>query len=438
MQPHHPSLSFVYAFLNDHPTAELFLVGGSVRDQLMKRKTTEADFDFVIRKLPAKQIEQWFAKYGTIDFVGRTFGVYKFYPHGIDPQRYQPIDIALPRTEQSQPTKKGAYKAFDVNADADLPIEEDLSRRDFTINAIAINMRTQELIDPFGGKDDLQKKLISAVGNPNERFEEDYSRMLRAVRLASELNFNIETETLKAIQDHISHLQDKHIQDGKEEYLVPRETIGVELAKGFARSPHRTLEWLKKINALSFLFGSCISEDGLRLLAPNHPTIAMALLLRGCNAQTIPDQLAQIGLDSLPRYSPFRIEPNMVSWLIVRLQQPWNETVVRETRASLFEKTFMTGERSNQLLIALHALQKTAVEQAIRHRINEISKQWDADLDEVIHPLLSGDDLLSAGVPAGPSIRLLLESLRDKQLDGCILTREAAKKWLSDQTKNTR
>lgn len=80
-------------------------------------------------------------------------------------------------------------------------IEDDLFRRDFTINAIALSWPELEVVDPFGGRHDLKKRLIRAVGNPRERFTEDPLRMLRAVRFRSELGFNIERSTWRAIKD---------------------------------------------------------------------------------------------------------------------------------------------------------------------------------------------------------------------------------------------
>ena len=85
-------------------------------------------------------------------------------------------------------------------------MEEDLKRRDFTINAMAID-HNFELIDLYKGMDDLNNKLIRAVGNPKERFEEDALRMLRAVRIASQLGFTVESTTLKAIQDNASSIK---------------------------------------------------------------------------------------------------------------------------------------------------------------------------------------------------------------------------------------
>ena len=429
----HAVLFFISEFLHDHPEAELYLVGGSVRDLLLKRRGLNTDFDFVIRKLQREKLESWFSKQGSIDLVGRVFGVYKFLPRGFDSTHTTQIDIALPRTEFARAGSHGGYKEFDVQSDAELSIEKDLSRRDFTINAMAINIRTGELVDLYGGTVDLEKKLVRAVGNPTERFQEDFSRMLRAIRFACELHFDIEPETRRALQEQIPHIQDRCTINEKEEFVVPRETIGSELAKAFARNPEGAKEWLKKTNAFNILFNVPLSEIGIKHLAPGNPTIPVALLLHELTPQKAVEQLHLTGLDTLPHQSPLRIDPQLVSWLIIRLQQPWEEKVIRELRASLFEKTFLAGQRSEFLLSALRALGKTTILVAVQKRTNEILERWKTELNEPIPPLLSGDDLLHAGIPAGPRIRSLLEELRDEQLDGRILTRETAKKWLKEK-----
>lgn len=411
-------LSFVEDFLREHSEAELYLVGGAVRDLLMKRRMLDVDFDFVIRKLPSEQIEKWFGKRGTIDFVGRTFGVYKF---------NNSIDIALPRTEQAHATSKGGYKEFDVKSDADLPIEDDLSRRDFTMNAMAINMRTSELHDPFGGEADIKQRLIRAVGEPQKRFDDDLSRMLRAIRFAAELHFEIEEKTLEAIKKNIGRINDKT----EETYVVPRETIGSELAKALARNPAGAVQWLKETGALEVLFGSIEIPH----IKEGNPTLAVVLMLRTCERGRVSHTLSLTGLDTLPRGTAMRIEPEDVLWLIDRLGEIQNEKFVMDLRASTFEKYFMNG-RGDLLIQALQTINKTDVADAASDRAKEIRDRWEVEKGEPIPPLLSGNDVLDVGIPAGPKVREMLEQLRDEQLEGRILTREQAKQWLKIKNKS--
>ncbi len=187
-----------FSFINDFKRAfsqsELYLVGGAVRDILLDRPTK--DFDFVVKGVKAEDLEKFLNGLGKTDLVGKSFGVFKFVPK-VRENSIEAFDIALPRTEIAG--MSGGYKDFEVQSDPDLPIEADLGRRDFTINALAWDIKNEKLIDQFHGVDDLQAGIIRAIGDPRERFQEDYTRMLRAIRFSCQLDFTIEAETLKAI-----------------------------------------------------------------------------------------------------------------------------------------------------------------------------------------------------------------------------------------------
>jgi tRNA nucleotidyltransferase/poly(A) polymerase len=429
----HKELSFVDSFLIDHPNAELFLVGGAVRDILLKRKNKKMDFDFVIRLVDKEEIEKWFSERGRIDFVGKTFGVYKFLPNGLNSNEFSFVDIALPRTEKSTKKNSGEYKEFDVQSDPKLPIKKDLSRRDFTINAMAVNMRTGELIDPFKGTEDLNKQIIRAVGKPKDRFKEDLSRILRAIRFATELNFSIEEKTIDAIREQITHINDTKQNDGKIEYVIPRETVGSELTKALFRNPSAAIVHLKATGALDLFFKT--NENLLKpigTLTENNLTLVVVLLLRELNQKEISEKLALTGLDSLPRESKLRIEQTDVLWIIARIQENFNEQTIKTIPASKFENLFMSA-RGKLLAQILLSLNKTSVANEINVRTKNIKDRWSVEDDEPIPMLLSGNDVINAGIQAGPKIRELLNLLRDEQLDGRILTREKAKEWLNNQ-----
>ena len=191
-----PLLSFVEPFLEAHPTAHLYVVGGAVRDAL--RGVALKDFDLVVSGLEPERLEIWLQAHGTVSFVGKRFGVWKFSPHH-DPNNPQ-IDIALPRKDLSI-GEEGGYRQFLVESDPFLPIEKDLARRDFTVNAMAYDWRTNQLIDPFDGQADLRARIIRCVGKPWERFQEDSSRILRALRFACVLRSTIEPQTWDSLRE---------------------------------------------------------------------------------------------------------------------------------------------------------------------------------------------------------------------------------------------
>lgn len=185
-------------FKNDVEKAggKLYSVGGAVRDRLLGKESK--DLDILITGIPLDQLESILSKYGKVDSVGKSFGIIKFNT----PQTGE-IDIAIPRTERKN--DQGGYQGFDVTSDHTLPIEKDLERRDFTINAIAKDS-SGLMIDPYGGQGDIEKKQIKMV-NP-QAFSDDPLRMLRAVQFAARFGFDIEPQTLASIQKNASKINE--------------------------------------------------------------------------------------------------------------------------------------------------------------------------------------------------------------------------------------
>lgn len=185
-------------FKNDLEKAggKVFSVGGAVRDALIGKESK--DLDLLVTGLPLDRLESLLMKYGKVDTVGKSFGVIKFN----SPQTGE-LDIAIPRTER--PTGQGGYQGFDVTSDHKLPIEKDLERRDFTINAIAKDA-SGKTVDPYGGEQDIQNKVIRMV-NP-QAFSDDPLRMIRAVQFAARFGFTIEPKTFEAIQQNASKIKE--------------------------------------------------------------------------------------------------------------------------------------------------------------------------------------------------------------------------------------
>ncbi len=168
----------------------LYEVGGTVRDSLLSRRVASKDFDFLVTGLPYEELCQLLRAHGRVDVVGKSFGVIKFLPSEARGHDAGQIDFALPRREYS--TGLG-HRDFAVDFDHTLPVESDLVRRDFTINAIARDVKTGSYIDPLGGRADLERKIIRYT-NPAS-FTEDPLRMLRAMQFAARFEFTIDPET---------------------------------------------------------------------------------------------------------------------------------------------------------------------------------------------------------------------------------------------------
>lgn len=165
----------------------VYAVGGCVRDYLMNNKSK--DIDLVVFHLNQDYLINLLKPYGKVDVVGESFGVIKFIPTDHE----DVIDIALPRTEIND---GNGHRDFDVNVDPNLSIETELYRRDFTINAIAINSNFLT-IDPYDGEMDIKNKIVRLV-NP-EAFADDPLRMLRALQFAARFGFYVDGITFSYI-----------------------------------------------------------------------------------------------------------------------------------------------------------------------------------------------------------------------------------------------
>ncbi|WP_456452711.1 CCA tRNA nucleotidyltransferase [Hydrogenimonas sp.] len=167
-------------FKKHYPHARLYLVGGAVRDMVMKRPVYDLDIECF--GLDPKTFDAAMTKLGAKG-VGKSFFVYK----------YGPIDIALPRIER----KVGrGHRAFEVSLARDT--KEASRRRDFTMNALMVDLDTGEIVDHWGGLEDIRKRLIRVV-DP-EKFTEDSLRVLRAMQFSARLKFRIEPRSCELMR----------------------------------------------------------------------------------------------------------------------------------------------------------------------------------------------------------------------------------------------
>ncbi len=170
--------------------AELYRVGGSVRDRILGIADV-VDTDYLVRGIAPERLEEILSRHGRVALVGKVFGVYRFTPRG-----GPACDIAFPRTEQS--TGPG-HRDFVIETDWRLPVDADLGRRDFTINAMAEHLPGGDLIDPFGGVADLQSKRLRMIFP--EAFREDPLRILRGARFAARFGLSPDAATAAAMRE---------------------------------------------------------------------------------------------------------------------------------------------------------------------------------------------------------------------------------------------
>lgn len=205
---------------------ESYLVGGCIRDYLLGREvydidiTTRARPDDIRRIFADKKVIDFGQKYGTIKVIDKSIG----------------YEITTFRKDGSYKDKRHPDGVSFSDS-----IYEDLQRRDFTINAMAY--RRGEIIDPFGGKAELGKKIIRTVGDPYERIGEDMLRSMRAVRFATSLGFDIEEDLKSAIRDRSSEIES-----------ISADRIRDELSKILlAEKPSRGIRILDELGLLDYI-----------------------------------------------------------------------------------------------------------------------------------------------------------------------------------------
>ena len=227
---------------------QIYMVGGAVRDQLLGRPVNDHDW-VVVGATPEQMTALGYLP------VGRDFPVF------LHPQTRE--EYALARTER----KSGrGYRGFVVQASPDVTLEQDLARRDLTINAIAISADPASagaIIDPYGGVQDLQRRVLRHV---SEAFHEDPVRILRVARFAARFtDFSVAPETLQLMREMVAH--------GEADHLVP-ERVWQELARGLMEDkPSRMFEVLRECGALRVLLPEVDRLWGVPQPPQHHPEV---------------------------------------------------------------------------------------------------------------------------------------------------------------------
>ncbi len=190
---------------------EAYIVGGCVRDLTVDR--TPKDWDITTNAHPEQVQELFPDSFYENDFGTVGVKVDPFLTVGKKDREHDIVEVTTYRIESTYSDNRRPDEVEFAKT-----LEEDLSRRDFTMNALALDIQNN-LIDPFDGQNDIKKQLIKAVGDPAERFDEDALRMMRAVRFASELNFTIEDETFDAIKTKNSLINNISIERVRDEFV---------------------------------------------------------------------------------------------------------------------------------------------------------------------------------------------------------------------------
>lgn len=435
---------------------QAFLVGGAVRDIVLKK--TPNDYDLATDALPDEMLNMFPKSVST----GAKFGTV----------------IALVQDEQGE-THEVEVTTFRSEADyidGRWPssvefvddIDKDLGRRDFTFNAMAVDLskldlddgveeKSIDIYDPFGGIEDIRKKVVRAVGTPLERFKEDGLRSFKAARMASQLGFNIESSTFQAMKASISVAQSVSMERVRDEFMKtllnsPKPSVGIEIMREAGLLQLFIPELLEGVGVEQKLYHiHDVYTHTLRTVDVAHDSVKLAALFHD-----IAKPRTDMGNGHF--YGHDRMSADMAEKIMTRMKFPKSEIV--RTRRLIENHMFyyphikeeMSGEEKKN--IELHTWSDSAVRRFIQ-RVGEeniddlfrlrmadaqsnpstmfkpeeitllqerISHVREQDMALKISDLrVDGEDLEKLGIKKGPKMGLILRELLEAVIDDPLL-----------------
>jgi len=418
---------------------EGFLVGGCVRDLLLG--TEPEDYDIVTSARP-EQVQALFSK--TVP-IGLAFGIILVI------EADHAFEVATYRREGGyEDGRRPTVVSFGS-------AEEDVQRRDFTVNGLLMDPETEVVLDYVGGKKDIKNRLIRTIGFPEERFAEDHLRMLRAVRFAVNLDFDLDPAAFSAIRDHAAAI-------GRISAERIREELNKLLTRGHAR---RGMELLEQSSLLQKILPEVAALQGVMQPHQYHPEgDVWSHVLRM--------------LDFFSGGGGVEKDQRLV-WAVLLHDVGKAETRSTDDRgvhfygharrsAEIAEKIlnrlkFSTADMESVLALIRQHMVFMSVKEMRRHRLKRFLRTPDFDLHmelhrldclgssgmldtylfcrdqltalsrEALHPprLLTGHDLRSMGFRPGPLFKEILDALETAQLEGDLTTEEEARRMVLDR-----
>ena len=378
-----------------------YFCGGSVRDFLLGH--SPKDYDIVTNATPP-QLKRIFSH--TIA-IGEKFGVIQ-------------VLIGEDSFEIATFRRDGLYEDGRRPGTVKFCCEkEDALRRDFTINGMFFDPLSQIVIDYVAGQKDLEKKIIKTIGEPRERFLEDHLRIMRAIRFSSQLNFQIESQTWKAVCS-MAHLI-KNVSD---------ERISDELRKMLCgQHPEKALSLLHQSGLLSHILPEISItkfQNALRMFKIGAPIASyklafslLMLILKKNNATSVLSLCRQLRLS------------NKVTKTILNLLA-WYRQFDKITSLTVASAKRIVRLSDFDLFLELYRLVILAGDQdrkKIYSYLEEKKKLWNSqDLSPV--PFVNGQDLIQLGLSPGPIFKKILDFMEEQQLEGKISSRQQALEYL--------
>ncbi|MGB8495349.1 MAG: CCA tRNA nucleotidyltransferase [Candidatus Acidiferrum sp.] len=411
---------------------EALFVGGCVRDLLLKREP--ADFDVTTDATPERVLQLFHDGIG----VGAQFGVVLVL------RDTAKVEVATFRSDLGYSDGRHPDRVLYSKTP-----QEDVARRDFTINGLLMRHDTGEVLDYVGGQDDLRARLIRAIGDPERRFTEDKLRMLRAIRFAARFGYAIEHATFAAIQEHAPEI-----------HVVSPERIREELTKLLTEGAARPgFELLNDSGLLQQLLPEISAMKGVPQPPEFHPEgdvwIHTRLMLEGLRVGVSPTLAWGVLLHDVGKPPTF----HPASATGDRIRFDGHAEVGVKMATTICHRLRFSNDDTQQILalVANHMkfkdvaqMRKSTFKRFVRlpafsehlelHRLDCLSSHGrieayqalknflaDTPAEQVSPPrLLTGVDLQDMGYVPGPNFQRMLTALEDAQLEGQLQTKEQA------------
>ena len=430
-----------------HKGYSAYFAGGCVRDLLLGREP--ADYDVATSATPQEVMRIFPKTYA----VGVQFGVVlvPVLQNGEDGARENyAIEVATFRSD-------GAYSdgrhpdQVQFSSEARL----DVQRRDFTINGLLLDPETNQVLDYVGGRADLERRIIRAIGLPHQRFAEDKLRMLRAVRFAARFGYTIEPQTFAAINELAAQI-----------HQVSRERIRDEVLKMLTEgSAKRAFELLDETALLEQVLPEIKKMQGVEQPPEYHPEgdvwVHTLLLLEGLPAGCSKTLALGVLLHDVGKPPTFRRAPD-------RIRFDQHAEIGTRMAAEICHRFRMSNEETDRVcaLVANHMrfgdvkrMKESTLKRFLRlpqfdehlelHRLDCASSHRDLSLYDYARekfttmsaeqirpePLITGHDLIAAGYKPGPQFKEWLTAAEDAQLEGTITTKEQALELVKEKTR---
>jgi len=417
-----------------HPA---YFVGGCVRDLLLG--VAPQDYDITTSARP----DDVLSLFPDTVAVGAQFGVILVLVRANGTRDAAPIQVEVATYRSDVGYSDGRHPDAVRYSDT---AEQDVQRRDFTINGLLLDPVKNEVLDYVGGRSDLQHKIVRTIGDPRTRFREDKLRMMRAVRFAARLNYEIESQTMGAIRELARDI-----------HRVSRERIRDELDKmlteGHAR---RCFELLDSSGLLAEVLPEVSATKGVAQPPQYHPEgdvwIHTLLLLEGLEKGCSKSLAWGVLLHDVGKPPTFRIAPDRIRFdghaevgtrmaeEICRRLRFSNETTEQVGALVANHMRFGDVKKMKQSTLKRFMRLPRFAEHLELHRLDCTGSHCDLSLYDFVReklestpeeemrpaPLITGNDLIQHGWKPGPQFRTMLQAVEDAQLEGTLHTTEEA------------